>query len=85
MQEELKWRLHSTHEYLRNTNQNLKIEIEARNLTDIKEILAVGGIDRTMLDNFTPELTREAVLLINGRYETESSGGITLETIRKFC
>jgi nicotinate-nucleotide pyrophosphorylase (carboxylating) len=74
-----------THEYLRNTNQNLKIEIEARNLADIKEINDTGGVDRIMLDNFTPELTREAVLLINGQYETESSGGITLDTIKRFA
>jgi nicotinate-nucleotide pyrophosphorylase (carboxylating) len=74
-----------THEYLRNTNQNLKIEIEARNLADIKEIIDTGGVDRIMLDNFTPELTREAVLLINGQYETESSGGITLDTIKRFA
>lgn len=74
-----------TQEYLRNTNQNLKIEIETRNLADIKEILDTGGVDRIMLDNFTPELTREAVLLINGKYETESSGGITLETIKSFA
>jgi len=74
-----------TQDYLRNTNQNLKIEIEARNLADIKEIIDTGGVDRIMLDNFTPELTREAVLLINGQYETESSGGITLETIKSFA
>ncbi|OFX89922.1 MAG: nicotinate-nucleotide diphosphorylase (carboxylating) [Bacteroidetes bacterium GWF2_33_16] len=72
-------------DYLKSNKRTLKIEIEARNLDDIKEILATGGVNRIMLDNFTPELTCEAVLLINGRYETESSGGITLETIRSFA
>lgn len=47
--------------------------------------MRVGGVDRIMLDNFTPELTREAVKLIAGRYETESSGGITIDTIRDYA
>jgi len=72
-------------DYLKKKNKNLKIEIEARNLNDIKEIINVGNVDRIMLDNFTPEQTREAITLINGRYETESSGGINLETIRSFA
>lgn len=81
----IKQAINMANEYLTKTNRNLKIEIEARNLENIKEILATGGIQRIMLDNFTPQLTREAVLIIDGRYETESSGGITIDTIRSFA
>jgi nicotinate-nucleotide pyrophosphorylase (carboxylating) len=63
----------------------LKVEIEARSLEDIKKILATGMIDRIMLDNFTVSDTRDAVRLIAGKYETESSGGITLDTIRSYA
>ena len=73
------------HRYLEEKGKNLKIEIEVRNLNELGEVLRVGGVDRIMLDNFTPELTREAVKLIAGRYETESSGGITLDTIRDYA
>jgi nicotinate-nucleotide pyrophosphorylase (carboxylating) len=72
-------------EYLSKTKKNIKIEIEARGLTEVKEILKIGKIDRIMLDNFNFEDTREAVKLINGKYETESSGGITLKTIREYA
>lgn len=72
-------------EYLNRIQKDIKIEIEARNLIEVKEILKVGKINRIMLDNFNYEETREAVKLINGRYETESSGGITLDTIRKYA
>jgi nicotinate-nucleotide pyrophosphorylase (carboxylating) len=74
-----------TRNYLKRTNKNLKVEIEARNLDEVREILKTGGIDRIMLDNFSIENTRQAVSLIGGRYETESSGGITLETIRAYA
>jgi nicotinate-nucleotide pyrophosphorylase (carboxylating) len=74
-----------THEYLRRKDLKLKIEIEARSLENVREILECGGIDRIMLDNFSPEETKIAVDLINRRFETESSGGITLETIRSFA
>ena len=73
------------HRYLEEKGKNLKIEIEVRNLNELDEVLRVGGVDRIMLDNFTPELTREAVKLIAGRYETESSGGITIDTIRDYA
>ena len=73
------------HRYLEEKGQTLKIEIEVRNLNELGEVLRVGGVDRIMLDNFTPELTREAVKLIAGRYETESSGGITIDTIRDYA
>jgi nicotinate-nucleotide pyrophosphorylase (carboxylating) len=74
-----------THEYLKRKKKKLKIEIEARNINDIKEILDCGGIDRIMLDNFNLEDTKTAVEMIGGRFETESSGGITLETIRSYA
>ena len=74
-----------TLEYLRRKKKKLKIEIEARSIDDIKEILACGGIDRIMLDNFSPEETKIAVNMIAGRFETESSGGITLETVRSYA
>lgn len=75
----------SAQQYLKIHNKNLKIEIEVRNLDELNEALAVGGIDRIMLDNFTPEKTREAVEMVNGRVELESSGGITLEKIRDYA
>jgi nicotinate-nucleotide pyrophosphorylase (carboxylating) len=74
-----------TQEYLKRIKRNLKIEIEARTLNDVKEIIECGGIDRIMLDNFRLEETRTAVNLIGGRFETESSGGITLETVRSYA
>ncbi|HAF27612.1 MAG TPA: carboxylating nicotinate-nucleotide diphosphorylase [Bacteroidales bacterium] len=72
-------------EYLKKNDKDIKIEIEARNLNEVKEILKVGGVDRIMLDNFNYDDTREAVNLIDEKYEIESSGGITLETIRNYA
>ncbi|MBD5173680.1 MAG: carboxylating nicotinate-nucleotide diphosphorylase [Bacteroidales bacterium] len=69
--------------YCKETGKDLKIEVEVRNTDEIKEALA-ASVDRIMLDNFTPERTREAVKLINGATEIESSGGITLETLRDY-
>jgi nicotinate-nucleotide pyrophosphorylase (carboxylating) len=74
-----------TREYLRVNNLSLKVEIEARNIDDINKIIAIGGVDRIMLDNFSIENTLKAVSIISGRFETESSGGITLETIRSYA
>lgn len=71
--------------YLRETGKNLPIEIEVRNLNELEQALSAGGANRIMLDNFTPENTREAVKRIAGRCETESSGGITLETLRQYA
>lgn len=76
------WR---TAEFLKTLDKNLKIEIEARNLEDVKEILAAGGVNRIMLDNFSIEDTKAAVKMINGQYETESSGRITLSNIRSYA
>ncbi len=72
-------------EYLRSKGKDLKIEIEVRNMDELREVLRVGGVDRIMLDNFSTDLTREAVRLIDHRYETESSGGITIDTIRSYA
>jgi nicotinate-nucleotide pyrophosphorylase len=71
--------------YLKKNNKKLKIEIEVRNLVELDEALHVGGVDRIMLDNFTPEKTREAVTIVNKRVELESSGGITTDTIREYA
>jgi len=77
--------IRKTNEYLKFNKLNLRVEIEARNLEDIRKILAVGGVNRIMLDNFSVKDTKKAVELISGSYETESSGGITLDTIRSYA
>ena len=69
--------------YCKDTNRNLKIEVEVRSTDEINQALE-AGVDRIMLDNFTPERTRDAVKLINGRTEIESSGGITIDTLRAY-
>ncbi len=74
-----------TKEYLKKNNMNLKVEIEARNLEEVKTILSVGGVDRIMLDNLSVSDTLNAVKVISGRFETESSGGITLANIRSYA
>lgn len=81
----IKTAIKKTREYLKGNNRKLKIEIEAGNIDDVKEILAIGGVDRIMLDNFSIKDTITAIKLINGRYETESSGGITYDTVRAYA
>ena len=71
--------------YLKDNHKNLKIEIEVRNLDELQQVLEVGGIQRIMLDNFDTATTKKAVAMINGQYETESSGGITLDTLRAYA
>ena len=71
-----------TKDYLRATNRDLKIEVETRNLDEVKEVLSVGGVDTIMLDNMSLADMKTAVALIAGKYKTEASGGITEETIR---
>jgi len=73
------------HHYLEIKGKQLKIEIEVRGMEELEEVLRVGGVDRIMLDNFTPDQTRKAVKMIGGRFETESSGGITFDTIRDYA
>ena len=71
-------------DYCRENGKDLKIEVEVRSLDAIRRVLSHGGVDRIMFDNFTPALTKEAVALVNGKVETESSGGITLENLREY-
>lgn len=73
------------HNYLNEKSLNLKIEIEVRNFDELNQVLERGGVDRIMLDNFTVDDTRKAVEMIDGKYETESSGGITIDTIRQYA
>jgi nicotinate-nucleotide pyrophosphorylase (carboxylating) len=74
-----------TKKYLKATGKDLKIIIEARNLEEIREILRADGIHRILIDNFSFEDTRKAVAMINGKCQTESSGGINEETLRKYA
>ncbi len=74
-----------TQKYLLDNGLGLKIEIETRTIDEVKKVIEVGGVHRIMLDNFNPELLKEAVALINGKFETEASGGITIQTIRKYA
>lgn len=73
------------HAYLKERNLDLKIEIEVRNFDELNQVLECGGVNRIMLDNFTVADTKKAVDLINHRYEVESSGNITLDTIRSYA
>jgi len=73
------------HEYLHHKALKLNIEIETRNLDEVKQVLEHGGVQRIMLDNFSFGMLREAVLLIGKEYETEASGGINLQTIRQYA
>ncbi|MBP5258118.1 MAG: carboxylating nicotinate-nucleotide diphosphorylase [Prevotella sp.] len=73
------------HAYLKEKGLDLKIEIEVRNFDELAQVLECGGVDRIMLDNFTVEDTKKAVDIIDHRYETESSGGITIDTIRDYA
>jgi nicotinate-nucleotide pyrophosphorylase (carboxylating) len=73
------------HHYLKEKGLDLKIEIEVRNFDELQQVLDYGGVDRIMLDNFTVADTKKAVDLIGGRFETESSGGITIDTIRDYA
>ncbi len=73
------------HNYLKEKNLDLKIEIEVRNFDELQQVLDKGGVNRIMLDNFSVADTKKAVDIIAGRYETESSGGITFNTIRGYA
>ncbi len=73
------------HVYLSEKKKNLKIEIEVRSFKELNEVIECGKVDRIMLDNFSVDDMKEAVQIINGRFETEASGGITEETIRKYA
>lgn len=75
----------STKNYLKANNKDLKIEIEVRDFDELQQVLDFGGVDRIMLDNFTPGDLKNAVEKIGRKYETEASGGITIETIRSYA
>lgn len=70
---------------LQGKGKDLKIEIEVRNFDELQQVLDLGGVDRIMFDNFTPAMTKKAVEMVGGRYETESSGGITFDTLRDYA
>ena len=71
--------------YQQKNNLKLRVEIEARNLKDVEEILSVGHVTRIMFDNFTPDLMKQGVAMVNHQYETEASGGINLQTVRSYA
>jgi nicotinate-nucleotide pyrophosphorylase (carboxylating) len=77
--------IHLAYEYVQSTKPGLKIEVETRNLEDVKKVIATGKVDRIMLDNFTIEDIQSALLLINKKFETEASGGITLANIASYA
>jgi nicotinate-nucleotide pyrophosphorylase (carboxylating) len=77
--------IRSAQKYCQEKGKNLKIEIEVRNFEELERVMQVGGVNRIMLDNFTPENTKKAVDMIGGRYEVESSGGITFDTLRTYA
>ena len=74
-----------TNQYLKDNNKSLKIEIETRNLVEVREVLSIGNVDRIMLDNFSYKDIKTAVGLIGDKFETEASGGITIETVREYA
>jgi len=75
----------SCNEYIEKNNLDLKIEVETRNLDDVKRVLSVGKIDRIMLDNFKPEAIKNALEMIAGKYGTEASGGINIQNIKEYA
>lgn len=72
-------------DYLKENNLSLPVEVEARSLEDVKQVLEMGGVQRIMLDNFTPEEAAKAIEFINGQMETEASGGITLDNLTGYA
>jgi nicotinate-nucleotide pyrophosphorylase (carboxylating) len=77
--------INKVHEYFEKTGKTLGITVEVRNLVELYEVLDVGGVTRIMLDNFEIAILREAVATINGKFESEASGGVTLNTVRKIA
>jgi nicotinate-nucleotide pyrophosphorylase (carboxylating) len=77
--------IEKVHRYLKANHLDLKIEIETRNFQELEEVLQTGGIHRIMLDNFSPDELRQALEMVDKKYETEASGGITPETIREYA
>lgn len=77
--------IESVQAYLKENSKVLKIEIEVRDFTELRQVVEHGGVDRIMLDNFSPADLKKAVMLVGGRFETEASGGITEENIREYA
>jgi nicotinate-nucleotide pyrophosphorylase (carboxylating) len=77
--------IEKTQEYLKKNKKSLGIEVEVRNLNELHDVLRIGGVERIMLDNFSPEQLKEALKIIPSQYETEASGGITIENIRSYA
>jgi len=77
--------IENTQQYLINQNKKLAIEIEVRNIEELQQVLETGGVNRILLDNFNYDTLREAVKIINGRFITEASGGITIDNIREYA
>jgi nicotinate-nucleotide pyrophosphorylase (carboxylating) len=77
--------INKAYDYVQKNNFNIKIEVETRSLEDVEKVMQVGKIDRIMLDNFTPEKIVEALKIINGKYETEASGGIHYDNIESYA
>ena len=77
--------IEACHKYLKSNKKDLKIEIEVRDMDELQQVLDYGGINRILLDNFTPEKMKRALQKINGRFETEASGGITIDNIRLYA
>ncbi|HTK21412.1 MAG TPA: carboxylating nicotinate-nucleotide diphosphorylase [Mucilaginibacter sp.] len=81
----IKQAIQNTKDYLQKTGKKLAIEIEVRNLDELQQVLDKGGIDRILIDNFDLENLRKAVSIVGGKYETEASGGITIDNIRQYA
>ncbi|MEZ5008995.1 MAG: carboxylating nicotinate-nucleotide diphosphorylase [Chitinophagales bacterium] len=81
----IKKAISAANKYLEEKDLDIAIEIETRNLDEVRRVMEVGRVNRIMLDNFTPQELLKAVNLIDGKFETEASGGITLETIRSYA
>ena len=81
----IKKALNAAHEYLKVNNKNLPIEIEVRNLTELREALEIGGVVRIMLDNFSFENIREAIKIVDGRFPLEASGNISPKNVREYA
>lgn len=77
--------INKAYKYVQTIKPDLKIEVETRNIEDVKKVMAVGKVDRIMLDNFTPALIEDAIKIIAGQYETEASGGINLSNIETYA
>lgn len=77
--------INNAHQYLADTNKKLAIEIEVRNLEELEEVLNTGGVDRILLDNFKFDVLKQAVAMIEGRYITEASGGITVDNVLDYA